>query len=72
MAELLRLDGDVLRLRVLNDAGDAYEDAGESGLLPGLPVAALARHAAMASRVRQPDILRAWRAVLGEGVTGES
>ena len=66
VAEILRLDGDVLRLRALDDAGDAYEDAGESGLLPGLPVAALARHVAMASRVRQPDILRAWRGVLGE------
>ena len=66
VAELLRLDGDVLRLRVLDDAGGDYHDADESGLLPGLPVAGLARHVALASRVRQPDILRAWRKVLEE------
>ena len=66
VAELLRLDGDVLRLRVRRNAGDGYDDATRSGLLPGLPFAELARHAAMASSVRQSEILKAWRTVLGE------
>ena len=65
VAEILRMDDTVLRLLVLNDGGDGYDDASQSGLLPGLPVAELARHAAMASRVRQSDILTAWRTVLG-------
>ena len=72
VAEILRLDGDVLRLRVLDNAGENYDDADESSLLPGLPVAELAGHVAMASRVRQPDILRAWRQVLGAGKTHSS
>ena len=65
VAEILRMDDTVLRLRRLNAAGDGYDDAAASGAMPDLPVAELARHAAMASRVRQPDILRAWRDVLG-------
>ena len=65
VAEILRLDGDVLRLRVRREGGDGYDDAMQSNLLPGLPFAALARHAAMANSVRQSDILKAWQKVLG-------
>ena len=65
VAELWRLDGDDLRLRVLRDDRSGYDDSPVSRLLPDLPVAELARHARLGMHLRQAEVVRRWRAVIG-------
>lgn len=64
VAELWRLDGDELRIRRLNPEKNGYVGSPASGLLPKLPVAALAEHVRLGRTVPQHEIVARWRKVL--------
>jgi Uma2 family endonuclease len=64
VAELWRLDGDELRVRRLSSDKAGYADSLMSGLLPELPVAALADHVHLARELPQPEVVARWRKLL--------
>lgn len=64
VAELWRLDGDDLRVRRLNADKTGFEDSPTSGLLPDLPIAALAEHVRLGRELSQHDVVSRWQALL--------
>lgn len=64
VVELLRLDGDQLRLRRVNGAGDGFEGAEASGLLPGLDVGLMAEHVVLRALLAQQAIDERWAAAI--------
>lgn len=64
VAELWRWDDDALTVRRLRADRAGYDTAERSGLLPELPVAALAEHLRLGGRLRQHEVLKRWRALV--------
>lgn len=62
--ELWRWDKDELRIRRLRTDRSGYDDASSSGVLPDLPVQALAGHIRMGRELHQHEVLKRWRAVI--------
>ena len=64
VAELWRMDRDVLRVRGRRDDGQGYQDLDASRLLPGLPLDTLREHLALRGELRQHAIVERWRGVI--------
>lgn len=62
--ELWRWDDDALTIRRLRADRSGYDTIERSGVLPDLPVQALAEHMRMGRELHQHEVLKRWRAVI--------
>ena len=71
VAELWRVDGDAFTIRRLRDDRAGYDDSPTSGLLPELPVDALAAHVRLGRELPQSEVVRRWRQVIESKQRGD-